>query len=291
MHVAFLGTPEAAVPTLRALVEAGHDVDLVITRPDRRRGRGGELSPSPVKIAAELLGLRVAHRLSELESATVERGIVVAYGALIPGAVLERIPMLNVHFSLLPRWRGAAPVERAILAGDELTGVSVMTLEVELDTGPVHLERPVAIDEKTLSELLGELSVVGAEALVEVLASPSLLANATTQSGEVVYAAKLTKEDFHVTPSMTSELLLRTVRLGRAFTFVDDRRLLVDSAARSTEEGVDVGHVTRRGDAIVLGAEGGVVELLRVRPEGKRTMDAAAWWAGAKLDERSTMWA
>jgi methionyl-tRNA formyltransferase len=290
VHVAFLGTPEAAVATLRALVDAGHDVDLVITRPDRRRGRGSELSPSPVKVAAELLGLRVAHRLRELESVTIERGIVVAYGALIPGAVLNRTPMLNVHFSLLPRWRGAAPVERAILAGDVQTGVSVMTLEVELDTGPVHLERWVAIEEKTLTELLGELSLVGAAALVEVLASESLLANATTQSGEVVYAAKLTKEDFHVTPAMTSEQVLRTVRLGRAFTFVLGGRLLIETAVRSAELGVELGHVTRRGDRILLGANGGAVELVRVRPEGKRSMDASAWWAGARLDEHSSMW-
>jgi methionyl-tRNA formyltransferase len=291
MHVAFLGTPEAAVPTLRALVEAGHDVDIVITRPDRRRGRGNERSPSPVKVAAQSLGLRVAHRLSDLESVSVERGIVVAYGALIPGAVLERTPMLNVHFSLLPRWRGAAPVERAILAGDVQTGVSVMTLEVELDTGPVHVERLVAIEEKSLTELLGELSLVGAEALVDVLASASLLTNATKQSGDVVYAAKLTKEDFHLTPSMASELVLRTVRLGRAFTFVQGRRLLVEAAARSAEVGVDVGHVTRRADAILLGAEGGAVELVRVRPEGKRSMDASAWWTGARLDVHETMWA
>jgi methionyl-tRNA formyltransferase len=290
MRVAFLGTPEAAVPTLRALVEAGHNVDIVITRPDRRRGRGSELSASPVKVAAESLGLRVAHRLSDLDSVSVERGIVVAFGALIPAAVLERTPMLNVHFSLLPRWRGAAPVERAILAGDAETGVSVMTLEVELDTGPVHLERRVAIEEKTLKELLVELSSVGAGALVEVLASTSLLANASPQSGEVVYAAKLTKEDFHLTPSVVREELLRTVRLGRAFTFVHGRRLLVEVAARSSEIGVDVAQVTRRGDVVLLGAVGGAVALLRVRPEGKGSMDAQAWWAGARLDEHSTMW-
>jgi methionyl-tRNA formyltransferase len=199
--------------------------------------------------------------------------------------------MLNVHFSLLPRWRGAAPVERAILAGDAETGVSIMTLEVELDTGPVHVERRVAIEQKTLEELLVELSFVGAAALVEVLASPSLLANATPQSGDVLYAAKLTKEDFHLTPLMASEHVLRTVRLGRAFTFVHGRRLLVEVATPRADIEVDVGHVTRRGDSILLGAVGGAVELLRVRPEGRGSMDAPAWWAGARLDEHSTMWA
>ncbi len=290
MRVAFLGTPEAAVPTLRALVKAGHDVDVVLTRPDRRRGRGGQLSASPVKVAAQSLGLEVAHRLSELEGRSLERGIVVAYGALIPGAVLERLPMLNVHFSLLPRWRGAAPVERAILAGDEETGVSVMTLEVELDTGPVHLERRVAVADKTLAQLMGELSLVGAEALVDVLASRSLLSHATPQSGEVVYATKLTKEDFHLVPSLASDQLLRSGRRGRAFTCGEERRLLVESATRSDDIEVTAGHVARLGDRVVLGAQRGSLELVRVRPEGKATMDALAWFSGARLDDHATKW-
>lgn len=129
MRLVFLGTPEAAVPSLRALVEAGHDVVLVITRPDRRRGRGSALSPSPVKVAATQLGLAVSHRLGDVNDIRVERGVVVAYGAIIPQLVLDRVPMLNVHFSLLPRWRGAAPVQRAILAGDEETGVSIISLK------------------------------------------------------------------------------------------------------------------------------------------------------------------
>src|SRR5277367_1823366 len=129
MRLVFLGTPEAAVPSLDAVVAAGHDVVLVITRPDRRRGRGSELSPSPVKVAATRLGLSVGHRLADLDDIDAERGVVVAYGAIIPAAILDRLPMLNVHFSLLPRWRGAAPVQRAILAGDEETGISIISLE------------------------------------------------------------------------------------------------------------------------------------------------------------------
>ncbi len=198
MRLVFLGTPEAAVPSLEALIDAGHDVALVITRPDRRRGRGSELSPSPVKTAATRLGLRVGHRLADIHEVDVERGVVVAYGAIIPELLLDKVPMLNVHFSLLPRWRGAAPVQRAILAGDEETGVSIISLEASLDTGPVHVERRVRVDDKTSHELTGELSHVGAAALIEVLATPALLEHPRAQVGEATYAEKITKEMLHL---------------------------------------------------------------------------------------------
>jgi methionyl-tRNA formyltransferase len=302
MRLAFLGTPEAAVPTLRALVESGHDVAIVITRPDRKRGRGSQLSPSPVKACAQELGLSVGHRLSDLDDVGVERGVVVAYGRLIPGELLERIPMLNVHFSLLPRWRGAAPVERAILAGDDETGVSVMTLDVALDTGPVHLERRVRVDDKSLSSLLGELATVGADALVEVLDSPALLADAKSQIGEPTYAAKLSKEDYHLTPSLTREQILRIVRLGKAFTFVDGRRLLVvaaemdvqvfmDGPEPGTRVHVTPGSIMIRHFLVVLATSDGTISLQRVRPEGAKSMDAMAWWVGARLDPLSARWA
>ena len=125
------------MPPLRALVGDGHDVRLVVTQPDRKRGRGGALVPSPVKQAAAELGLPVSHRVDDALDAGADLGVVVAFGRLIKPHVLERLPMINVHFSLLPRWRGAAPVERAILAGDTETGVCIMALEESLDTGPV----------------------------------------------------------------------------------------------------------------------------------------------------------
>ena len=127
-----------AVPPLRALVGAGHDVALCVTRPDRRRGRGKEETPSPVKVAATELGIAVTHDMDDLTTAGVELAVVVAYGRIIPVRLLEQIPMVNLHFSLLPRWRGAAPVERAILAGDRQTGVCLMKVEEGLDTGPVY---------------------------------------------------------------------------------------------------------------------------------------------------------
>lgn len=290
MRLAFLGTPDAAVASLRALVDAGHDVAVVITRPDRRRGRGGALSPSPVKAAALELGLRVGHRLSDLDGLGIERGVVVAYGAMIPGAVLERIPMLNVHFSVLPRWRGAAPVERAILAGDETTGVSVMSLEVALDTGPVHLQRRTEVGDKPASELTGELSRLGALCLIEVLASPELLAHPTPQRGEATYAEKLTKETFHLVPTMSQVLLVRTVRLGRAFAFVNERRLRVLRARAVPAGGESPGSLRVVDGTLWLVGDDGAIAVDEVQPEGATPMTAAAWWAGARMDVASARW-
>ncbi|MGA2294163.1 MAG: methionyl-tRNA formyltransferase [Acidimicrobiales bacterium] len=290
MRLAFLGTPQAAVPSLRALVAADHDIVLVITRPDRRRGRGGALLASPVKVAAQEMGLHVAHRVADLDGVDAERGVVVAYGAMVSAAHLERVPMLNVHFSLLPRWRGAAPVQRAILAGDLFTGVSIMSLEAGLDTGPVHLAREVAIGSKTASELTDELADVGAAALVEVLASSELLAHPRAQEGEVTYAEKLTKETFHLTPDMDLGALLRTIRLEGAFTFLNGRRLRVLAAHQGPPRSAAVGSLTMSDGAIILTGAHGTLVLDRVQPEGSRAMDAHAWWSGARLATSSPTW-
>ncbi|MGC8510212.1 MAG: methionyl-tRNA formyltransferase [Acidimicrobiales bacterium] len=285
MRLAFLGTPEAAVVVLDALVDAGHDVAVVVTRPDRRRGRGPELTPSPVARAARERGLTVVHRVADIEPYEVARGVVVAYGAMIPASVLARTPMLNVHFSLLPRWRGAAPVERAILAGDAVSGVSIMTLEATLDTGPVHLEQRVALDAKTVSELTDELARVGARALLEVLASPDLLASPTAQVGPATYAEKITGETLHLTPSMSGPLLERTVRLERAYLLVDGRRLAVRRAHVVTARDVPASTVARIGNEVVAAGERAALALDEVRPEGSRSMTGLAWWAGARWSE------
>jgi methionyl-tRNA formyltransferase len=286
MRLAFLGTPEAAVPSLRALVAAGHDVALVITRPDRRRGRGAALSPSPVKAVALELGLTVAHSLQSLAEIDVELGIVVAYGVLIKPDVLNKTPMLNVHFSLLPRWRGAAPVERAILAGDTETGVGIMSLEPTLDTGPLHAERRVAVEGKTASALTTELAEVGAGLLVEVLASPELLKNARPQVGEATYAEKLDSSTFRLIPSMSAEMALQVVRLERAWCMVAGKRLRVLRASSSDFEG-NPGSVVRDGSQPGLSFEGGTLWLDEVQPEGSRAMAASAWLAGARLDDQA----
>jgi len=289
MRIAFLGTPAPAVPTLRALVANGHDVVLVVTRPDKKRGRGGELSPSPVKAAALELGLNVSHTLKDLYDVDAELGVVVAYGAIIPGALLAKIPMLNVHFSLLPRWRGAAPVERAILSGDKETGVCIMTLEEALDTGPVHLERRIEVGEKTSNQLLEELSILGANALCEVVGSEELLKNPAPQVGEATYAEKLSTETFQLKVTESATQLARIVRLGRAYTFIGGKRFKVLEAHAIDYVG-DPGSITLENGVPALVASAGAVALDVVQPEGSKSMAGSQWWHGARLEPSSAHW-
>jgi methionyl-tRNA formyltransferase len=289
MRLVFLGTPEAAVPTLEAVIDAGHDVLLVVTRPDRRRGRGSELTPSPVKSAALRHGLSVTHRLADVGDVDADRAVVVAYGALIPEALLEKVPMLNVHFSLLPRWRGAAPVQRAILAGDDETGVSVISLEATLDTGPVHLERRVPIGDDDAEELTRRLAELGAQALIDVLASPDLLEHPRAQTGESTYAEKLNAESYRLSPTMTADLAWRTVRLGHAYFFLGRKRIGA-LEARQTHESVPMGELLSSQGEVMMGLSDGALVLTSVRPEGSTTMGARAWWGGLRPAEERRTW-
>jgi methionyl-tRNA formyltransferase len=288
----YLGTPKVAVTPLRALVEAGHDVRLVVTRPDRRRRRGAAPCASPVKEEAEALGIPVAYDVDAVLGAGAELGVVVAYGRIIPSRVLERLPMVNLHFSLLPRWRGAAPVERAILAGDEVTGVCVMALEPELDTGPIYAREVVAIAPgEHLGPLRDRLVAVGTRLLVEVLSGP--LPEPEPQRGEPTYADKLDAETLRLTWKRPADELARVVRLDRAWTTWRTRRLLVlDAEPVATEPvatrgagagGAGAGMLapgTLSGDAVVTGE--GLLRLRRVQPEGRAPMKATDWLRGAR---------
>jgi methionyl-tRNA formyltransferase len=289
VRLVFLGTPEAAVPTLDAVVDAGHEVDLVVTRPDRRRGRGSELTPSPVKAAALRHGLRVTHRLADVADADAERAVVVAYGAIISESLLEKMPMLNVHFSLLPRWRGAAPVQRAILAGDEETGVSIISLEATLDTGPVHLERRLPIGDDDAEQLTRRLARLGAQTLVDVLASSDLLDHPTAQSGESTYAEKLSSDTFRLSPAMARDLAWRTIRLDHAFFFRGTKRIAA-LEARPTQDFVAQGELISHQGEVMIGLSDGALVLERVRPEGGKTMSARAWWSGLRPAQEHWKW-
>ena len=269
-----------AAGPLRALVEAGHDVALVVSRPDRRRGRGGALVPSPVKAAALDLGLVVADRVDDVLDAGAELGVVVAYGRLIKPHILAVLPMVNLHFSLLPRWRGAAPVERAILTGDAITGVCLMALEEGLDTGPVYACEERAIgDEETLDDVRSALGATGTRMLVDLLASG--LPEPRPQEGEPTYAAKIEPEEHHLDWARPAVDLHRVVRLGSAWTTFRDRRLRVLRARISTGSELAPGELDA--DSLRVGTGDGALELVEVQPEGKGPQPATSWRNGARL--------
>jgi methionyl-tRNA formyltransferase len=294
VRLLYLGTPADAVPPLRALHDAGHDLAMVVTQPDRRRGRGSELQPSPVKAAALELGLHVVtpeksrEIVDEVVALNVELGVVVAFGQLLPPAVLDAVPggFVNVHFSLLPRWRGAAPVERAMLAGDPETGVCIMRLEEGLDTGPVYAraETPIAPGE-TAGELHHRLVALGTELLVETL---PLVPQVTPfpQTGEPTYASKLEVEEFHLDWTRPASELELAVRAGNprpgAFTSDRGRRLKIWAArVDATPAGAAPGTVMAAPHSAPHVATGtGVLELVEVQPEGKARMSGDAWLAG-----------
>jgi methionyl-tRNA formyltransferase len=277
-RLVYLGTPEAAVPPLRALVDADFEVALVVSQPDRKRGRGGALVPSPVKAAAEELGLAVTDRVDDALDAGADLGVVVAFGRLIKPHVLERLPMVNVHFSLLPRWRGAAPVERAVLAGDAETGVCIMALEEELDSGPIYARHVVPIDDdEQADELRHRLVTVGTELLVHTLAGG--LPDPEPQVGEPTYAAKIDPAELELEWERPAVELQRLARIGRAWTTFRGRRLKV----LRSRLGVDARPLAPGElDGTVVGTGEGRLELVTVQPEGKGPQPAAAWRNGAR---------
>ncbi len=269
-----------AVGPLRALVDDGHDIALVVSRPDRKRGRGGGLVPSPVKAAALELGLAVTDRVDDVIDVGAELGVVVAYGRLIRPHVLAAVPMVNLHFSLLPRWRGAAPVERAILAGDEVTGACIMALEEGLDTGPVYARMETPIGPEQTAEELRAVLAEGATALLLDLLRDGL-PEPEPQRGEPTYAAKLEPAEHHLDWDRAAIELHRVVRLGSAWTTFRGKRLKVLRArVAATVEGLAPGAMDP--ERLVVGTGDGALELIEVQPEGKGAQRAADWRNGAR---------
>jgi methionyl-tRNA formyltransferase len=282
-RLVFLGTPEAAVAPLRALEHAGHEVVLVVTRPDKRRGRRGEPTPSPVKAAALELGLPVTEVLEAVPEAGAELGVVVAYGRIIPEAVLDVVPMVNLHFSLLPRWRGAAPVERAILEGDAATGVCLMAVESGLDTGGIYAELETAIEEEeTAEELRSRLVSLGTALLVETLADGVAgLPQPRDQMGSPSYAEKIRSAELRLEWAQPAVQLRRVVRIGRAWTTFRGSRLGVVQAGGGDGGDPLAPPGTLIGPDVIAG-DGGRVRLVTVQPEGRRPMAAEDWLRGAR---------
>lgn len=288
MKLAYLGTPEAAVPPLDALVAAGHDVVMVVTRADTRRGRGSGTTPSPVKAAAQRLGIPVTHEVDDLvepaRRGEIELGVVVAYGRIIRPHVLDAVPMVNIHFSLLPRWRGAAPVERAILAGDEITGVCLMAVEEGLDTGGVYGRVDVPVAGRTADELRGELVAEGSRLLVDRLAGGLVgLGEPEPQRGTPIYADKIRPDELRLDWGRTAVELERVVRLGGAWTTFRGKRIKVLAARLVSEGDVEV-EPDPRVDIEGSATPHGFTRLVptEVRPEGKPAMSFEAWCNGAR---------
>ncbi|WP_338240650.1 methionyl-tRNA formyltransferase [Aurantiacibacter hainanensis] len=227
MRVIFMGTPDFAVPTLNALVEAGHDVPAVYSQPPSRSGRGKKERPSPVHARAEELGIEVRHPVSlkgaeeqdDFAALDADVAVVAAYGLLLPQAVLDapRHGCLNVHGSLLPRWRGAAPIHRAVQAGDEMTGITIMEMERGLDTGPMLLMAATPIDRKTTGELHDELAALGAALMVEALERFDTLVAQSQDDTQSTYAPKIDKAEAKLDFTKPAEVLEREIRAFSPF--------------------------------------------------------------------------
>lgn len=279
-RLVYLGTPAMAVPPLEALHAAGFEIALVVTGADKRRGRRAEPTPTPVKAAALALGLPVTHDLDEVAAVGADLGVVVAYGRIIRRPLLDALAMVNLHFSLLPRWRGAAPVQRALLAGDACTGVCVMALEEGLDTGGVYARAELPIDaEVTAAELGRHLTGLGSDLLVRTLLAG--INEPEAQVGEPTYAHKLGPDDLHLRWDRPAAELHRLVRVGGAWTQFRGKRLKIVGATTGAD---DVEHTGAPGELIADGVQtgDGVLHLTEVQPEGKAPMPVADWRNGAQ---------
>lgn len=295
MRIVFMGTPDFAVPSLTLLAQR-HEVTLVVTRPDAVRSRGKRLEPSPVKAKALELGIPVLECtrvtpdvLERLQAEAPDIICVVAFGCLLPDAVLELAPLgcVNVHGSLLPKWRGAAPIQRAVLEGDERIGISIMRLVQKMDAGDFCRQASVELGEKGCAQVMGELSELGAQELcvaLDEMAAGTATWTAQDES-EVTFAAKIDKAEMRLVPT---DAALANVRRVRASMDAAPARLVVAGKgvraleARLAPEALAAGEVLVRKGRVFLGCADGSIELTRVKPDGKREMEASAWASGLR---------
>jgi methionyl-tRNA formyltransferase len=286
MRIAFMGTPAFAVPPLEALLAAGHEVVAAYCQPPRPAGRGKALRPSPVQARAQAAGIAVRTPISlrdaEAQAAFAGLGldvaVVAAYGLILPEPILQapRLGCLNVHGSLLPRWRGAAPVQRAILAGDTVTGVTIMGMERGLDTGPMYARRETAIDAKTAGELTDELAAIGASLMVEVLENLADRAPTPQPGDGVTYAAKTEKHEARIDFAQSAEAVERQVRAfnpvpGAWFEYAGERIKLL--AAKVAGGAGDAGTVLD--NALMIACGSGAIVPTLIQRSGRGPMTPA----------------
>ncbi len=301
MRLVFAGTPDVAVPSLGVLAAEGHEIVGVVTRPDAPQGRSRTLTPSPVAAAAEHQGLRViraarldAEATAEISALEPELGVIVAYGGLVREPLLSTPThgWINLHFSLLPRWRGAAPVQHALIAGDDVTGASVFQLVAELDAGDVFAERRYRVPaDATAGDVLVDLAGLGAELLRDVVAGiESGRMTPAPQVGGPTFAPKLTLDDGRIRWEESARQVLGrihgTTPEPGAFTTVNGQRLKV-LAARPHEAhiGLRPGEIAASGRDILIGTGTDAILIDRVQPAGRQAMAAGDWWRGLRTAE------
>lgn len=291
MRIIFMGTPDFAVPALDALVMAGHEIIAVYSQPPRPAGRGKAPRPTPVHARAEALGLAVRTPVTlrdggaqaDFAAFEADLAVVAAYGLILPVPVLEapRLGCLNIHASLLPRWRGAAPVQRAVLAGDSETGVTIMQMEAGLDTGPMLATATTPVDAKTAGELTGELADLGARLMVDVLADLAAYAPAPQPAEGVTYAAKIDKAESRIDFAQTAVAVDRQVRAFNpapgAWIAINGERIKILAAEVVAEGGV-AGTVLDDGLLIACGT--GAIRPTLVQRAGKGAMPATEMLRG-----------
>ncbi len=301
MRIVFMGTPDFSVPVLDALIDAGHEIAAVYCQPPRPAGRGKKDRPTPVHARAEALGLEVRHPVSlrnddaqaEFAALNADIGVVVAYGLILPQAILDAPThgCLNIHASLLPRWRGAAPIHRAIMAGDAETGVCIMQMDAGLDTGDVLLRREIAIGAtETTAELHDRLSTLGSTAIVDALAQlPDLTRDPQPEEG-VTYAAKIDKSEAKVDWTAPAEEVDRKIRslspFPGAWTEIDGQRVKLLASQLGAGQGAAG---TLLDDALTVACGSGAVQLLRLQRAGKGAQDAETFLRGFSLTAGQTL--
>ena len=298
-RLAYLGTSEFAATVLRRLAASPFRPALVVTPPDRRQGRGRRLAPPPAAVAAREEGLELhqstdvnaEESLVTLDAAGVELGLVCAFGQFLKDPLLDRLELLNVHPSLLPRWRGAAPIERAIMAGDSRTGVAIIRVTADLDAGPIALCEPVAIEPEddfgTLSARLAELSGELALRALELRAAGELRFTEQDEKA-MTYADKIDPAERRLDPRRPAVELERTVRalrphIGTYLELEDGSRLGIARGAAVDRGRSEPGELTADGDALLLGCDPGALRIVAVRPPGKREMAAGDYLRGHPL--------
>ncbi|MEO9600731.1 methionyl-tRNA formyltransferase [Parasphingorhabdus sp.] len=294
MRLAFMGTPDFAVPALRALYDAGHEIVAVYSQPPRRAGRGKKLSPSPVQQLAENLELLVRTPVSlkdedeqtAFAALDLDAAIVAAYGLILPQAILDAPQMgcLNIHGSLLPRWRGAAPVQRAILAGDTETGITIMQMEAGLDTGPMLLKATTSIDHKTAGELTEELAGTGADLMIQYLTAPAKHPPEPQDDALATYAKKVDKQEARLDFNGSAEQVERQIRAynpnpGAFFEYQDNRYRILKVVVSDTQGPSS----TILDDRLLIGCETGSIQPELIQKAGKPAMALKSFLNGTKI--------